>query len=116
MGFKSGDLDDHGSLYSNVVVLLIGSCHPSCMWPSVVMLTIILHNENNMVLQNFITKPLSRQCTVDMHQFSPSGVRYRSPHHHSSASRSVGFLDGVCSKMFISPPVHPGSTICTLWQ
>jgi hypothetical protein len=74
----------------------------------------ILHNGNNMVLQNFITVPFSRQCTVDMHQFSPPGVRYRSSHHHTTATKSVGFLYTVRSKTFISPPEHPGSTICTL--
>jgi hypothetical protein len=59
--------------YRNVIVLEIGCCHPCCMWPSVVMLdqlAVILHNGNNMMLQNFITVPLSRQCTIDMHQFN----------------------------------------------
>jgi hypothetical protein len=87
------------------------------MWPSDVMLeqsAIILHNGSNMVLQNFITVSLSRQYTVDMHQFSPPGVRYCSPHHHTIVTKYVGFLDAAHSNTFISPPAHPGSTICTL--
>jgi hypothetical protein len=77
---------------------------------------IILHNRNNMVLQNFITVPISHQCTPVMHQFTPPGVRYHSPHHHTTATKYVGFFDAVLSKTFISPPVHPDSTICTLYQ
>jgi hypothetical protein len=64
------------------------------MWPFVVMLEqsdIILHNGKNMVLQNFITVPLSRQRTVDMDQFSPSCVRYRSPHHHTLSTSWMQF-------------------------
>jgi hypothetical protein len=74
------------------------------MWPNVVMLeqsAIILHNGNKMVLQNFITVPLSRQCTVDMHQFSPPGFGYHSPHYHTTATKSVGFLDAGRSKALI---------------